>query len=542
MFHKNRFLLIVLALALSLTMVFGCSDDDNPADPGGGGGDDSGLDNIGSVSGIVLRDGGSPLSGATVSAGSQSTTTNEDGYFVLAAVPEGPTLVSFTYDGFMSTFRMAQVSSATAIHFADVVLVASEFTEFSSAAGSQIVAPGGDAVVNFDADSFVNGAGDTYNGDVTVQINAMTPDDSEFYGSFPGEFAGVREDGSEVTLVSYGFMAIELTAADKTPLLLADGMTAELNLTISPDKVADAPATMPMWYFDESDGQWHEDGVATLNGNTYTADVEHFTTWNWDVPITDICSITGIVVDESGRPVPDARVLSQGIDAAIMAEAFTGTDGSFTINALKNSLTDVWATSGSRASVAARVTVLEECPVALADPLVLEVPAYTISLTWGAEPSDLDTHWYIPATWTTDYDLYRIYYGNQGLMGEDPYASLDTDDTSSYGPEIISGTRLYNGRFQYWIHDYSSNSSTVLQASEASVQLEVAGTLRQYNAADVSLEDADTTGWWHVFDIVISAEGESVTVEPVMEFQPQYTDGIIYPDNGGGGDRITGKK
>jgi len=527
MFHNNKFLLLILALALGLFMVIGCSDDDDPTDPGGGD-DNPGIQNVGSISGVVRRDGGAPLTGATVSTGIQTTTTNEDGFFVLMTVPEGSTLVSFSSEGYMSTFRVAEVTSVAATHYPDVVLMASSFANIPGATGGQIVANGGDGVVNFGPDSFVTGAGQPYDGEVTVQLNAMTPDDDEFYGTFPGEFAGVREDGSEVALVSYGFMAIELTAPDKTPLMLADGVTAELNLTISPDKVADAPATMPMWYFDETDGQWHEEGLATLEGDTYTADVAHFTTWNWDVPVTDICSITGTVVDDLGRPVAGARVLSQGIDAAIMAEAFTTADGVFTVNALKNSVTDVWATAGSRASDAERVNVLEECPLALPDPLVLLVPAYTISLTWGEDPSDLDTHWFIPATWTTAYDTYRVCYYNMGIMGEDPYASLDTDDTSSYGPEIISGTRLYNGRSHYWVHNYSEDDSAGLQGCGATVQVEVAGSVYQFNSADVDTSGADQSGWWHVFDLVVSQEGATVNVEPVMEFQPEFSAGIIF--------------
>jgi len=365
----------------------------------------------------------------------------------------------------------------------------------------------------------------------------MTTDDDNFYGTFPGQFAGITEGGEEFPLVSYGFMAVEMTGANKAPLSLADGTTAELNISISADKIDKAPATIPMWYFDETDGQWHEEGEATLDGNTYTAEVEHFTTWNWDVPVTDICSITGFVVDDQGNPVADARVLSQGIDAAIMADTYSGADGSFTVNALKNSVTDVWAASGSRVSDATRVTVLEECPVALENPLVLVVPAYTISLTWGELPDDLDTHWFIPATWTTDFDYYRIYYSNQGEMGYNPHATLDTDDTSSFGPEIVTGTRFYNGRFQYWVHNYADDTSISLHNSGASVQLEVSGSLWQFDVSDVTLEGADQSGWWHVFDMVVDNAGASVAVESVMEFQPEFSDGTFFE-----GDKAVTKK
>ncbi len=526
MIIKNRFLLMMLALALCLTVVIGCSDDD-PADPGDDNNTDPGLVNVGSISGIVSTTSHRPVAGATVTAGAKTTTTNGDGYFVLTAVPNGSTLVEFSSDDLMSTFRLAEVRSTAATHFPDVVLAALESGTVDGATGGTVTTGDGDGSAVFGSNSFVGAGGAAYTGDVNIQFSAMTPDDESFYGTFPGQFAGITEGGEEVPLVSYGFMTVQMTGTNKSPLTLADGTTAELNINIGADKIESAPATIPMWYFDETDGQWHEEGVATLSGSTYTANVAHFSTWNWDVPATDICSISGVVVDDLGSPVNGARVLSRGVDQAIMAEAFTASDGTFTVNALKNSVTDVWAVSGSRASDAQRVSVLEECPVALPANLVLMVPAYTISLTWGNTPDDLDAHLFIPATWLPEFDLYQLYYGNEGTLGENPYAGLDTDDQDALGPEIISGTRLYNGRFQYWVNNYSDDTSSGLSTSGASVQLEISGTLRQYNVADVTLQGANELGWWHVFDVVVSGDGASVTVESVMEYQAPLS-GLIF--------------
>ncbi len=527
----TKILMMLFALTMSLALVFGCSDDNNPTEPDGGGNNTGG--HVGSVSGIVMRANGSPMSGADVATGTLSTTTNEDGYFVLAAVPEGEALIEFSNDGYMSTFRLADVRTTAATHYPNVVLMAVETGTVDATAGGEVATSDRTGAVDFAANGFVTGAGDPYTGNVNVEINAMGTDDDNFYGTFPGNFEGIRDDGSEVPLVSYGFMTVKMTGENKAPLSLADGTTAQLSLSISPKKAATAPATIPMWYYDETEGVWKEEGEATLTDNTYTADVAHFTTWNWDVPVTDICSITGTVVDDQGDPVSGARVLSQGVDAAIMADTYTASDGTYTVNALKNSVTNVWAVSGSRASDPQMVTVEEVCPVLLVNPLVLRVPAYTISLTWGENPSDLDSHLYIPMTWDDGYDYYQLYYSNEGDLSQDPFAALDTDDTSSYGPEVISGTRLYEGRFQYWVHNYSDDDSAGLKASGASVQLEAAGEVRQYAAADLSLTNADLTGWWHVFDLVVTDGGADVTIERVMEFQAELQTGSIYDKNGG---------
>jgi hypothetical protein len=528
MFRQHRLFFILMAMVMSLALVFGCSDDDddNPTDPGGGNG--GGVDNAGSITGIVLHSNGSALSGVTVTTGTRSTTTNESGYFVLSAVPEGTRLVGFAEDGYMGTFRVAEVVEGRTTHFAEVVLTPVESGSVDAASGGQVATGDGDGVVDFDADSFVDGAGAPVSGDVTVELNAMLPDDDDFYGTFPGEFAGVREDGTEVPFISYGFMTVNLTGPDKAPVYLAEGTTASLSLTIPADKALTAPATIPMWYFDEETGLWMEEGEATLSGNVYTADVAHFTSWNWDLPVDDICSITGSVVDGNGDPVAGARVISSGVDVAIMDEAFTAANGTFTVRAVRNSLTDVWAVSGSRASTAVRVPVGDTCPYVMDAALVLEVAAYSITLTWGSTPSDLDSHLYIPMTWDDGYDYYHIAYYNMGTYGEDPYAALDTDDTSSFGPEIITGTRLYSGRYGYWVHNYSGNNNAGLQGSGAEIQVEVGGGLYVFQAVDAPLDGGVEGGWLHVCDLVVN--GGAVTVESVMRFQAEPSGEGIYGD------------
>lgn len=515
--------LVLTTLVLALALLWGCSDDDGPANPPAGGGEE---DAFGTISGVVFAAGGMPLAEAVVSAGEVTTTSNEDGYFVLTSVPEGNAVVGFASSGYSSTFRSVTVLEGGSTHLQGIVLVPLESYVVDGAAGGSVATTDGSGQVDFAADSFVDSAGNPYTGDVTVQVNAMQPEDADFFGSFPGDFSGVREGGTVVPFVSFGYMTVELTGADKAPLRMAPGATATLSLTLAADKVLTAPASIPMWYFDEADGLWHEDGAATLVGSDYVADVTHFTTWNWDLPVDDICSITGTVVNEAGQPVNGARVISRNGEMAIMDEVFTDAAGLFTVRALRNSASQVWAVSGSLASDPAYATVGDVCPFVLTDPLVLTVPAYAISLTWDEFPDDLDSHLLVPMTWNTDYDYYHIYYSSMGTLGADPYAVLDTDDTSSYGPEIITGTRLYQGRFQYWINNYETDDTADLAASGAVVQLELGGRLYLYDVADVPLAGADQTGWWHVFDFVV--DGAAVAVDPVMRFQPRFSDEGLY--------------
>lgn len=94
---------------------------------------------------------------------------------------------------------------------------------------------------------------------------------------------------------------------------------------------------------------------------------------------------------------------------------------------------------------------------------------YRIVLTWGAIPSDLDSH-YIGITGEGYVD--HVYFNSKDGFS----ANLDVDDTTSYGPETVYVTNydsLTDG-FYYSVHDYSnrnSNSSFALSNSGATVKL-----------------------------------------------------------------------
>lgn len=82
-------------------------------------------------------------------------------------------------------------------------------------------------------------------------------------------------------------------------------------------------------------------------------------------------------------------------------------------------------------------------------------------LTWGSEPSDLDSHLTGPVS---DSERFHVYFAGSNrkypATSSSPYAILDTDDTTSFGPETITISRTSGGAYRYSVHDYSHKSST----------------------------------------------------------------------------------
>ena len=105
--------------------------------------------------------------------------------------------------------------------------------------------------------------------------------------------------------------------------------------------------------------------------------------------------------------------------------------------------------------------------------------AVTIVLTWGQSPSDLDSHLTGP---NADATRFHVYYSFRGSLTAAPFANLDVDDVSSFGPETIRITQMNSGTYRYSVHDYSnrgSSSSSGLGSSGAKVQVYTSAGLAQ---------------------------------------------------------------
>ncbi len=134
---------------------------------------------------------------------------------------------------------------------------------------------------------------------------------------------------------------------------------------------------------------------------------------------------------------------------------------------------------------------------------------YSVILTWGNAPKDLDSH--LKGT-TGDGQTFHIYYGSKSYSANgEVVGSLDLDDTTSYGPETTTFTADVDGSYVYSVYDYtnkSSSSSKNLSNSDATVKIYKGSELiKTYTVPK------NTTGTlWTVFKIV---DGEIIDVNTV---------------------------
>jgi PKD repeat protein/uncharacterized protein YfaP (DUF2135 family) len=263
----------------------------------------------------------------------------------------------------------------------------------------------------------------------------------------------------------------------------------------------------------------------------FMVDDFNFTT----TPTTAVNTLTGLVTDAfNGNPVPGATVTIAGLSTT------TDNSGNYTItnipagtlNAEFNAnvtqgqapLTVNFSDLSSEGSHT--VTCSKTGYLTYSNNQVIIQPGQTFNLNislsptlaagsmrfvlnWGASPEDLDSHLNTPSI---NGQAYHIYYSYEGSATEAPFAALDHDVTTGYGPETMTIYQMFNGTYQYYIHNYSE--SPAITTSQAVLQIYNQGGLIQ----TLQIPTVGSGLYWYVADIN-GANGQ-LTIRNVIQANP----------------------
>jgi hypothetical protein len=266
-----------------------------------------------SISGRVLDKSNVPVSGAEVKAGGIATTTDVNGNFTLdnVSAKKDAAFVKVEKSGFFTGSRTF-VAHARVVNYVDIKLINKEVAgNFSASGGGSVTLPAGGSIT-FQPNGIADANGAAYSGTVAVSAFFIDPTVQGFTSIMPGDLRGITSSNEERGLESFGMMAVELNASGGQKLQLASGKKATIKFPIPAALVSQAPATIPLWYFDEADGMWKEEGSATKQGNEYIGEVSHFSFWNCDAPF-QLVNFEAIVKDQNGNPVVNAEVIIKKI-------------------------------------------------------------------------------------------------------------------------------------------------------------------------------------------------------------------------------------
>lgn len=487
MFKRFTYIMLVLLLCAQGCDSGSDGDSDSTNPPSGNG--------TGTITGRVLDySNGNGISSARVTAtGGVSATTSSDGSYTLSNVTYGDrVVVTASASNYAELSKIVNVSSTENTVNLTISLQQVDVTQTIDPTVTHTVTDtDSTASVTVPANGLVTDSGSAPVGNVTVNMTVIDP--SSDTSIMPGDFT-VSTGGS---MESYGALTITFTDSQGNDLDLASGSQSTVRIPVAQRMAANAPATMPMFYFNSTTGYWVQEGTATLFGEGdnkyYEGTVAHFSTWNADV-LYDWIYIDGCVEDLEGGPLSGITVISEGIDYIGTATATTNSSGGFRVPARPNSQVLVKATSGGTSSNTVTVYTASTNYL-ISDCLLLGEVAVTVKLTWGENPRDLDSHLVTPSN--------HIYYGNRGNLTSSPYIQLDVDDTSGYGPEVISIFRFEEpGTYTYSVYHFSG-SSTITE-SPARVELNLNGVVTIFTPP-AGQGASDRT--WNIFELVVSASG-----------------------------------
>ena len=216
-------------------------------------------------------------------------------------------------------------SQLNKLNFTKIKMIEKVLTgTFQSDQGGVVMIENGSSV-NFPADGIRQEAGGSYSGTVNVYATWLDPTAPDLTQRMPGDLRAMNAQEEQVQLTTYGMIGVELEGDAGEALNLADGQTAVIEVPVPSELLANAPATIPLWYFNKSSGYWEEEGTATLEGDKYVGMVSHFSFWNCDDP-NFFVYIDGLITDE-GIGIQGLLVEITLASNGLSASGYTDQDG-----------------------------------------------------------------------------------------------------------------------------------------------------------------------------------------------------------------------
>jgi hypothetical protein len=281
-----------------------------------------------SIQGYVTNENGLPVNGALVTAGTSITTTDSKGFFRFSDIniSKNNGYVKVSMAGYFTGSRSFVTNTGRVNHVRIRLMPKVISGNIDATTGGSVTLSSG-IVIKLPAAGVVNASSNTaYTGTVNVAASWIDPTGSALTEIMPGDLRGINSAGNEMGLQTFGMVAVELTGSGGELLQIATGKKATVNFSIPSSIASLAPNTIPLWYFDEAKGRWKEEGTATKIGNTYIADVSHFSFWNCDAQFP-LITFSATVLSESGKPLVNAQVRIKRVTNNSFASGITDSMG-----------------------------------------------------------------------------------------------------------------------------------------------------------------------------------------------------------------------
>ena len=256
--------------------------------------------------GQVVDENNNAIQGALVKVGALTVFTDDNGIFSAenASVNEQFAYLRVTASGYVTSGRALRPSDG--INRVKIMLLSADVTATVNSGSPETVQLGNGTSVALPG-AYIDENGNAYSGAVDVILDYLDPASADLDAVMPGMLYAEDAAGDEAYLETFGMISVELRATSGNELNIDPNNPAELRFPLDPALQGVAPATIPLWSFNDELGYWIEDGQAVLQGNEYVGQVSHFSFWNCDAPfpVVDFCTT---VLDDNGNALANTTV------------------------------------------------------------------------------------------------------------------------------------------------------------------------------------------------------------------------------------------
>lgn len=387
------------------------------------------------IYGRVIDKEGNSITDAQVIWGTENVQTDENGFFSLnSTVKERNAILKVEKEGYFSALQTLQtikdVKVKTTVQLVERVL-----------SGSLQAGTGGtintneNGAIDFAANSFIDAAGNAYTGSVNVYAYYLDPTIDDLKEIMPGNLTAINAENIPQLLTSYGMMNVELEDDAGNELQLS--ANASLTTPVPASLQGQAPESIPLWYFDTTEGTWREEGSATLQGDVYVGEVAHFTWWNCDVP-GDFIYLEG-QIDGGGDATPVLTIRITDISSGVFGTTDTYDKGNFAGPVPINQalLLEVFSSCGS-------LLHSEEIGPFSVDTELAVIPVDISDLNWFSFTGTLTdcdgnptSNGYVVISGTGSSIGEVLTPNNQGIVSA-TFANCDDGDATYFGVDLTS--------------------------------------------------------------------------------------------------------
>ncbi len=241
------------------------------------------------ITGFVFGDAGS-FTGMSISSNKdnlRSVKVDGNSFSFYVSRCDEPFILNFKKEGFVPVHKLIENCEEKELDISMARM--SEFKEVSLENQNNVVMDGMKA--EFDGSDLVLFGTNNKPVNAKVSLTSFDITDSSDANYFPGDYTGETENGSLSYLQSFGFAKIIAEDEKGNSLDFKEGSQGMLvTFPIAESQLAEAPETMPLWYFDEVKGIWVEEGEGNkvCEGSKcyyvgYITRVRSY--WNWDRPV-----------------------------------------------------------------------------------------------------------------------------------------------------------------------------------------------------------------------------------------------------------------